>query len=795
MKERPPFGRRWLRRGVKWALRTATGLALFYLVAINVFLRTRLFRNLINFDPESFRVEYASAYSIVPGRIHVEGLTIRGKDSDVEWLAAIDRCDFAIVVTALFHHQFHAEHVRGDGVAFRARLRVGLPDPEHDDALPPIAGFPNPPLADVGPPPAEPTDAEYKLWGVRLDDVDAKNVREVWVDTIRATGALHVHGSWTFQPLRAVAVGAAIVDAHELTVDRAGVPFATNTAGSLNVTVHPFDPRVPNGLEVLRYISVVGALTGTCKTANLLRSVLDRVDAQRGEGVTSLDLFVDHGVLGPGTHLETEALDSAVGAGGGLVTGAVRATFDVAGDAATVAARLSNLVAQRGSLRVDAARIELTLRSRDLDLSRDPFADSTVAAKLTEVTVPSLSAWSALLPPTVKIESGTARVSGNLVASIPDRRGHGEFTFAVDGLRASHDRARLAGSARGDVVVTNADIAKKEVELGKSHVELEHLVGGARLLEARATLEASVAKVTIRPHELDVANAVVHGAAKLVSARGRVLIDAPSLIASAPTLVVDASGRHGVASLDLPRATLPDLAAFSGIVSFPKDVELQGGRGAVRAQLDVDVASLAVNGNVALAADDVTLRLASDVLRGRIVSRIVARRRGGATSLDGTTFSFDGVPQAGEKNGWWTRVGLGDAELSLAHAPRFRSKIHLSAQNGSPIAAMVADSTPVPKWVIDAVPMNDLRADADVRVAPESLQVRSLTAHGGTDTVQAEYASLRGATAWALSVEAGPVRAGFHVADGKSQLVLFGVQPWFESQVVSVKAREEAASR
>jgi hypothetical protein len=119
--------------------------------------------------------------------------------------------------------------------------------------------------------------------------------------------------------------------------------------------------------------------------------------------------------------------------------------------------------------------------------------------------------------------------------------------------------------------------------------------------------------------------------------------------------------------------------------------------------------------------------------------------------------------------------------------------VHVAAQNGSPIAAMIAAETPVPKWIVDAVPMNDLRAEAELRLSPASLQIRSLTAHGGTDTVQAEYTTSRGATAWALAVEAGPVRAGFHSADGASQLVLFGVQPWFASQVVSVKAREAAA--
>jgi hypothetical protein len=74
---------RWARRLVRLATLTLVGAALLCLAGMNVFLRTRLFRDLISADPGSLRVEYASAYSLWPGRIHVEGLSIRGLDSNV----------------------------------------------------------------------------------------------------------------------------------------------------------------------------------------------------------------------------------------------------------------------------------------------------------------------------------------------------------------------------------------------------------------------------------------------------------------------------------------------------------------------------------------------------------------------------------------------------------------------------------------------------------------------------------------------------------------------------------------
>ena len=72
-------------------------MAVLYLIGMNVFLRTRLFRNLIGFSPEDMLIDYDSAYSLFPGRIHADGLHIRGSDSKVEWILIIDHCDFALV--------------------------------------------------------------------------------------------------------------------------------------------------------------------------------------------------------------------------------------------------------------------------------------------------------------------------------------------------------------------------------------------------------------------------------------------------------------------------------------------------------------------------------------------------------------------------------------------------------------------------------------------------------------------------------------------------------------------------
>src|SRR5579872_7426712 len=105
---------------------------------MNVFVRTRLFRNLISADPDAILVDYSSAYSIWPGRIEVRNLHIRGRDSNIEWILVLDRCSFAVQFRDFLHRRFHAEDVRGDGLSLRVRQREPSFTPDKAAALPPV---------------------------------------------------------------------------------------------------------------------------------------------------------------------------------------------------------------------------------------------------------------------------------------------------------------------------------------------------------------------------------------------------------------------------------------------------------------------------------------------------------------------------------------------------------------------------------------------------------------------------------------------------------------------------------
>jgi hypothetical protein len=205
----------------------------------NVLLRTRLLRYAISGDSTSLRLDYESAYSIIPGRVHLEGLIIRGRGRTVEWLLTLDHVDVAISLFDLLRRRFHATRVRSNGLAIRVRLRLDPVNatPHVIAALPPIAGFADPPLLDYGPEPPPLTDANYHLWMVDLEDVDVEHVHEVWIQTGRSEGDTRVRGRWLFRPKRWLDVGPATVEANGVDLFYGSHPLATGLRGAIEGTV------------------------------------------------------------------------------------------------------------------------------------------------------------------------------------------------------------------------------------------------------------------------------------------------------------------------------------------------------------------------------------------------------------------------------------------------------------------------------------------------------------------------------------------------------------------------------
>jgi hypothetical protein len=270
--------------------------------------------------------------------------------------------------------------VNGDGLSLRIRLRKDVPvTADEMSALPPVPGFLDPPLADVGPPPAPLTDANYNLWSIELEDVDAIHVRELWIDTVRYAGDLEIRGRWLFRPLRWLDVGPAEIRLRALEVGYGSVePWLSGATGELTATVHPFALQDVQGAAMLDQISIAGNVLGRLQVG----SILDRALAAPDPGVAAAGrtedalidarVHLDHGVLRPGTAVRLDPFSAIVRTGALRVEASVTAQAHIDDDGVGhLGVWGADFRATQGtSESVRAKSLAVNLASRDLDLAR-----------------------------------------------------------------------------------------------------------------------------------------------------------------------------------------------------------------------------------------------------------------------------------------------------------------------------------------------------------------------------------------------------------------------------------------
>jgi hypothetical protein len=783
---------RWRKVGTRIL---SIGVLLFvaYLLVANGFLRTRILRDGLSKDPEVMLVDYDTAYSIVPGRLHVEELTIRARESSVEWIVRLDRADVHLSLFDLLRRRFHATSIRADGLSFRARLRI---DPAHTSpavlaALPPIPGFADPPAVDVGPEAPPLSDAEYKLWSIDLEDVQIERVREVWVHTLRGQGESRVRARWFFRPQRWLDMGPATIEASAMELSYGTVPLATGVNGTLLATIHPFDVRQDKGLRFFNHVSVDGQLHGTSMTANILRSLELSKDVAFSRGTGPLDgrFVMDHGTVAPGTLVTSEAPDSEVDVVGLAGVAPFRAQLNVDGDLAMLSGGVSEVrVSRLGVEQARAASVAAAFTSRHRDIEHF-FDDASFVINVGGVAVDDIGKWKHFLPSasTLDVRSAAVTGDGHAEGSVAERRGRGTLQAHAQDLSVSSGRYAVTADVAVDIQLPDVTLRDRRFEFDGSGVVVTHAV--AKLDRANIRVRA----VTLRAMRAEVRGSGNASAAATV-AFDDIAVDAPggvrvatvpSLTLSAPHFAFASSGLGGTVAIDLPRLDILALRGLRDIMSLPRSFDFEDGRGSARLHAAVDLGTGAARGECDLSVRGVRARVASTRLFGDLTASVHAQRSPAAretTDLSGSTFA---IRRAGTGDaapfdqGWWANAALRDATVRTRDGAQFDAKIHVDAKDATPATALVAANTAVPRWAADLFRMPVLDADGELPIAARLLQVRSLAAKGGGQSLRMEYANRGDRHEGAILIDAGAVEVAYDLTDGAKGLVLLGSERWF----------------
>jgi hypothetical protein len=261
-------------------------LAGLYLLALNLFLNT-LGPRTFSRHPERFRIAWSSAWSLVPGRVHVRGLQIAGHTRNVAWTVLAERAAGWIDLRALFSRTLRVSELHGEGVLSEVRRGRG-------------AGVARPPGRRRSRPP----------WTLRFEEIALDHVREIRFNDYllagdgRGEGAFRVTlgGAFRLEP-SALRMPAGRLSMGNTTLAEGIDLQAAADMGPYVVRQHP-------GLASFDFLS------GSLQARGKMRELPFLESAQAGSkrpGRLAVDLRAERGRLAPGSRFEVSA--PAAGAG------------------------------------------------------------------------------------------------------------------------------------------------------------------------------------------------------------------------------------------------------------------------------------------------------------------------------------------------------------------------------------------------------------------------------------------------------------------------------------------------
>ncbi len=748
-----------------WTKRIAIGVIALWVIVVaggNVFLRTNLFKNLMAFDTQAMTLEYEAAYSWFPFRAHVENLTVRGSDSHVQWLLTVDHADTFIWPWEFAKHRIHTSETHASGVSFVARTRFAPEEitPDLLVSLPRIPGFSDPPLKIPVPPP--PSDEDYDLWSADLEEVTADHVREVWIDTVRATGEIRVSGRWYFRPLRELDFGPSEIELTNVEVNDGNLPIARDLDGAVQLRIFPFDVRGPRGLDMLDQFSgtaKIGATISVDGAGHLLS--LKTAHLSDGEVTLHTDVRIDHGLLSPGSHADAAVSETKLRVSSGALQLAVKtaatASFDV-DETKTLVGRActKGLVVSKAGAPAASASLQTEITSRKLRLAHG-FDDASFHLHATNIRTRSLEEWVTPGDQNSFWATGVVNADADLDVLQDPPRARGKLYFAVADVMIAQNSLRITTNLKGETKIENASLDEKKFD-------------GSVDLELRDVVANWISKSNVR------------------------LFGAPEITVRAPELVITKSGMRGKVDVDLPRAESGDLATLHDLLPLPDTVKLVGGVATANAHAEIDLASLSGHGEMNLLASRLHVQIDDGAVYGNLGLRLRALRgANGTTDLSGSTLTFsrgDAPNAPTNAPPWSARFEAVQARLVMSPTPYLTASLRGVATDASPATMFISGSTGIPNWLANAFRMPGLQIATGLLIAERRLEIQNLDARGDNAFVRFEYSHMGALKDGAMYVGASPFAAGVDLAGGSGRLIVFGPEKWFVQDVAKIRRNE-----
>lgn len=451
---------------------------------------------LINQRPERVRVVFDSAWMFVPGQVQVRGLQVRGQGLTDQWRITAEEVSARVSLPEIYERRFRAGDVRARGVSVRYRRRLEPPPaptpldapPERVEASndPPIQGFTNPP--ELNPDVLYP--APKRRWLIRLDDIRAYDVREIWIGDYRLTGSATLAANLAIADPYIDIDGDLLLDG--LRADIGDTPVAVGIWGTASILVDSMD-RLDPGPDRLAAVSGKVRVGLDVEELRFLDFYLAGVPwlSLGGVGHVEVDARFQDGQFRVGSALVADFPELLVRFVTDDVTGAGRVRAEVGEDVdGQPESRLSvdfddfAVTPDGGTAALaEGTGFHVGLVSPDVALNQ-PFTEASLVVDLPRSRIPDLSMYNLFLPADtgLTLVGGTGDIAGHLEASTAGSTATGELTLNGDEVQVRFDSFVYTADLALRAVVTEARLDLGRYTLGRTTLDLTQggLVNRAR---------------------------------------------------------------------------------------------------------------------------------------------------------------------------------------------------------------------------------------------------------------------------------------------------------------------------
>ena len=186
------------RRLQRWGLMLVALVALLeiaYVLSANAVLRGDLLLRLLNRDPDRLSIAWSSGWSLIPGRLSVESLTLSGRSGQHRWALSAGAAEVDLSLWQLPFRTLNIGFVRADRVSASFRPLAGGAPPEEVSAVAsesrPAAAVP---VHTAAASPAVEAIGMDAGWEVAIGTLDLTGIQGLVLDEYRLTGVASLAG-------------------------------------------------------------------------------------------------------------------------------------------------------------------------------------------------------------------------------------------------------------------------------------------------------------------------------------------------------------------------------------------------------------------------------------------------------------------------------------------------------------------------------------------------------------------------------------------------------------------------